>query len=231
MEETRTAPISSLQGGRRYRLPRICAPCSLLCLFRGDFDRALRYVYGLPRVQLQQFRKKKGKRGPGNKADADADAEAGEGAPKAAEESVPEPKSPVGLKLLAGEGGGGSTPFEVRFERFSVMAWVLSGLLLLLAVVVAGCVMHVCQCRKRRGPRRNSATVRGLVPRSPALWRVPMRCKNRRRCKSRRRMMSPMHIMSVLVSRGFRSILKARQLVAGIYHFRLPVETALVMIM
>jgi len=67
------------------------------------------------RKKLQQFRKKKEKRGPGKKADADADAEAEEGAPKAAEESVPEPKSPVGLKLLAGEGsggGGGSTPFE-----------------------------------------------------------------------------------------------------------------------
>jgi len=99
-------------------------------------------------VQLQQFRKKKEKRGPGKKADADADAEAEEGAPKAAEGTVPEPKSPVGLKLLAGEGsGGGSTPFEVRLEHFSVRVWVLSGLLLLLLflAVVAGCVMPVCQ--------------------------------------------------------------------------------------
>ncbi|KAG2655990.1 nuclear mitotic apparatus protein 1-like [Panicum virgatum] len=62
------------------------------------------------RKKLQQFRKKKGKREPGKKAaEADADAEAEEGAAKA-EEPVPEPRSPVGLKFLAGEGG--STPFE-----------------------------------------------------------------------------------------------------------------------
>nr|CAB3445591.1 unnamed protein product [Digitaria exilis] len=62
------------------------------------------------RKKLQQFRKKKGKREPGKKAaEADADAEAKEGSAKV-EEPVPEPKSPVGLKLLAGEGG--STPFE-----------------------------------------------------------------------------------------------------------------------
>lgn len=65
---------------------------------------------------MQQFRKKKEKRGPGKKAKADAGAE--EGATKAEE---PEPKSPVGLKLLAGEGGsGGSTPFEVKLVFFSV---------------------------------------------------------------------------------------------------------------
>ncbi|RLN07485.1 hypothetical protein C2845_PM11G14430 [Panicum miliaceum] len=66
------------------------------------------------RKKLQQFRKKKGKREPGKKAeaDADADAEAEEG-PAKAEEPVPEPKSPVGLKFLAVEGGSsGSTPFE-----------------------------------------------------------------------------------------------------------------------
>jgi hypothetical protein len=141
-----TAPISSLQGGRRYRVPREFA---LLVFFFGGI-LIERYVYCLPCVQLQQFRKKKERRGPGKKADADADAEAEEGASKAAEESVPEPKSPVGLKLLAGEGsggGGGSTPFEVRLDHFSVRLWVLSGLLLLLLFldVVAGCVMPVCQ--------------------------------------------------------------------------------------
>ncbi|KAF0925146.1 hypothetical protein E2562_015420 [Oryza meyeriana var. granulata] len=68
------------------------------------------------RQKLQQFRKKKEKRGPGKKAEAKADAEAEEGSSKSgadAEEVVPEPKSPVGLKLLAGEGGGSHyTPFE-----------------------------------------------------------------------------------------------------------------------
>jgi hypothetical protein len=63
---------------------------------------------------------------------------------------MPEPKSPIGLKLLAGEGsgdGGGSTPFEVRLNHFSVRLWVLSGLLLLLLFldVVAGYVMPVYQ--------------------------------------------------------------------------------------
>jgi hypothetical protein len=117
-------------------------------------------------VQLQQFRKKKERRGPGKKADADADAEAEEGASKAAEESVPEPKSPVGLKLLAGEGsggGGGSTPFEVRLDHFSVRLWVLSGLLLLLLFLdVAGCVMPVCQ-------RLNAGS--GEVPGRAVQWR------------------------------------------------------------
>ncbi|XP_039788199.1 golgin subfamily A member 4-like isoform X2 [Panicum virgatum] len=62
------------------------------------------------RKKLQQFRKKKDKREPGKKAaEADADAEAEEG-PAKAEEPVPEPRSPVGLKFLAGEGG--STLFE-----------------------------------------------------------------------------------------------------------------------
>ncbi|KAL6629826.1 hypothetical protein ACP70R_029591 [Stipagrostis hirtigluma subsp. patula] len=71
------------------------------------------------RKKLQQFRKKKEKRGPGKKAGADADAEADEGAARA-EEAVPEPKSPVGLKLLAGEGGSSrSTPFE-EAERSQV---------------------------------------------------------------------------------------------------------------
>ncbi|CAL5024033.1 unnamed protein product [Urochloa decumbens] len=67
------------------------------------------------RKKLQQFRKKKGKREPGKKAaETDADAEAEEGAAARAEEPVPEPRSPVGLKFLAGEGGGssGTTPFE-----------------------------------------------------------------------------------------------------------------------
>uniref|UniRef100_A0A0E0JVI3 Uncharacterized protein n=1 Tax=Oryza punctata TaxID=4537 RepID=A0A0E0JVI3_ORYPU len=69
------------------------------------------------RQKLQQFRKKKEKRGPGKKAEAKADvAEAEEGSSKSgadAEEAVPEPKSPVGLKLLAGEGGASHrTPFE-----------------------------------------------------------------------------------------------------------------------
>ncbi|WVZ77910.1 hypothetical protein U9M48_025707 [Paspalum notatum var. saurae] len=68
------------------------------------------------RKKLQQFRKKKEKRGPGKKADADADAEAEEAAPKA-ESSEPEPKSPVGLKFLAGEGSS-STPFEVKLMFF-----------------------------------------------------------------------------------------------------------------
>uniref|UniRef100_A0A0E0G173 Uncharacterized protein n=1 Tax=Oryza nivara TaxID=4536 RepID=A0A0E0G173_ORYNI len=69
------------------------------------------------RQKLQQFRKKKEKRGPGKKAEAKADAaEAEEGSSKSgadAEEAMPEPKSPVGLKLLAGEGGASHrTPFE-----------------------------------------------------------------------------------------------------------------------
>jgi len=62
------------------------------------------------RKKLQQFRKKKEKRAPGKKAKSDA--EAGEGSAKADEA---DPKSPVGLKLLAGEGGSsgdGDTPFE-----------------------------------------------------------------------------------------------------------------------
>lgn len=63
-------------------------------------------------AQLQQFRKKKDKKGPGKKAEADAD----EGASKAGangEEAPPEPKSPVGLKFLAGESGSShSMPFE-----------------------------------------------------------------------------------------------------------------------
>jgi hypothetical protein len=101
-------------------------------------------------VQLQQFRKKKERQGFGKKADADVDTEAEEGASKAAEEFVPESKSPVGLKILIGEGSGGnggSTLFEVRFDHFSVTLWVLSGLLLLLLFldVVVGCVMSVCQ--------------------------------------------------------------------------------------
>ena len=88
-------------------------------------------------VQLQQFRKKKDKREPGKKAaEADADAEAEEG-PAKAEEPVPEPRSPVGLKFLAGEGG--STPFEVKLVFASLGVWVLSGLLLLFL-----CVMLVC---------------------------------------------------------------------------------------
>ncbi|EEC72485.1 hypothetical protein OsI_05851 [Oryza sativa Indica Group] len=71
------------------------------------------------RQKLQQFRKKKEKRGPGKKAEAKADAaEAEEGSSKSgadAEEAMPEPKSPVGLKLLAGEGGASHrTPFEVK---------------------------------------------------------------------------------------------------------------------
>ncbi|XP_015689253.1 nucleoporin nup211 [Oryza brachyantha] len=68
------------------------------------------------RQKLQQFRKKKEKKGPGKKAEAKADAEAEGGSSKSgadAEEAVSEPKSPVGLKLLAGEAGGShSTPFE-----------------------------------------------------------------------------------------------------------------------
>ncbi|KAG8069753.1 hypothetical protein GUJ93_ZPchr0006g44939 [Zizania palustris] len=67
------------------------------------------------RQKLQQFRKKKEKRGPGKKAEAKADADTEEGSSKSgaeAEEAVPEPKSPVGLKLLAGDSGGSCTPFE-----------------------------------------------------------------------------------------------------------------------
>ncbi|KAL5213073.1 hypothetical protein ABZP36_023920 [Zizania latifolia] len=68
------------------------------------------------RQKLQQFRKKKEKRGPGKKAEAKTDAETEEGSSKSgaeAEEAVPEPKSPVGLKLLAGDSGGSHyTPFE-----------------------------------------------------------------------------------------------------------------------
>lgn len=73
------------------------------------------------RAQLQQFRKKKEKKGPGKKAEADAD----EGASKAGangEDAVPEPKSPVGLKFLAGESGSShSTPFEVKLVFLSVV--------------------------------------------------------------------------------------------------------------
>ncbi|KAL5207067.1 hypothetical protein ABZP36_031502 [Zizania latifolia] len=68
------------------------------------------------RQKLQQFRKKKEKRGPVKKAEAKEDAETEEGSSKSgadAEEAVPEPKSPVGLELLAGETGGSHhTPFE-----------------------------------------------------------------------------------------------------------------------
>ncbi|XP_062224074.1 COP1-interactive protein 1 isoform X2 [Phragmites australis] len=72
------------------------------------------------RKKLQQFRKKKEKRGPGKRAEGHADAEAEEGEAKAGAEAVPEPKSPVGLKLLAGESGSSrSTPFE-EAERSQV---------------------------------------------------------------------------------------------------------------
>lgn len=122
---TAAAPISSRPGGRRYS-EFLLSICFFSVFFLGAiFDRLLLCV------QLQQFRKKKGKREPGKKAaETDADVEASEGAAKA-EEPVPEPKSPVGLKLLAGEGG--STAFEVKLVFSNVAGvWVLSGLLLLL---------------------------------------------------------------------------------------------------
>jgi hypothetical protein len=43
--------------------------------------------------------------------------------------------------------------------------------------------------------------------------------------------MALMHIMSVPVSRGFRSSMKAGQLMLRICQFRIPVETALVVIL
>ncbi|KAM3295515.1 hypothetical protein ACQJBY_038041 [Aegilops geniculata] len=78
----------------------------------GGGDNSRTDLLAAGRKKLQQFRKKKEKKGPGKKAEADAD----EGASKAGangEEAVPEPKSPVGLKFLAGESGSShSTPFE-----------------------------------------------------------------------------------------------------------------------
>uniref|UniRef100_A0ACD5Z229 Uncharacterized protein n=1 Tax=Avena sativa TaxID=4498 RepID=A0ACD5Z229_AVESA len=79
---------------------------------RGGGDNSRTDLLAAGRKKLQQFRKKKEKKGPGKKAEADAD----EGASVAGangEDAVPEPKSPVGLKFLAGEGGSShSTPFE-----------------------------------------------------------------------------------------------------------------------
>lgn len=80
---------------------------------RGGGDNSRTDLLAAGRKKLQQFRKKKEKKVPGKKAEADAD----EGASHAGangEEAVPEPKSPVGLKFLAGEGGSSSrsTPFE-----------------------------------------------------------------------------------------------------------------------
>ncbi|KAM3240006.1 hypothetical protein ACQJBY_053596 [Aegilops geniculata] len=81
---------------------------------RGGGDNSRTDLLAAGRKKLQQFRKKKEKKGPGKKAEADADAD--EGASKAGangEGAVPEPKSPVGLKFLAGESGSShSTPFE-----------------------------------------------------------------------------------------------------------------------
>ncbi|KAL5212617.1 hypothetical protein ABZP36_023464 [Zizania latifolia] len=77
----------------------------------GGGGNGIALISSLP--GLRQFRKEKG---PGKKAKAKADAETEEGSSKSgaeAEEAVPEPKSPVGLKLLAGESGGSHyTPFE-----------------------------------------------------------------------------------------------------------------------
>ncbi|KAE8803487.1 hypothetical protein D1007_20614 [Hordeum vulgare] len=86
-----------------------CIICrQYVCLSTVSYSYRFSYVC----LELQQFRKKKDKKGPGKKAEADAD----EGASKAGangEEAPPEPKSPVGLKFLAGESGSShSTPFE-----------------------------------------------------------------------------------------------------------------------
>jgi hypothetical protein len=66
--------------------------------------------------QLQQFRKKKEKKGPGKKSEPDADEGASSVVGANGEEPAPEPKSPVGLKFLAGE-----APFEVRLLFLSMV--------------------------------------------------------------------------------------------------------------
>ncbi|CAM0946888.1 unnamed protein product [Alopecurus aequalis] len=77
---------------------------------RGGGDNSRTDLLAAGRKKLQQFRKKKEKKGPGKKADTD------EGASVAGangDDAAPDPKSPVGLKFLAGEGGSShSTPFE-----------------------------------------------------------------------------------------------------------------------
>ncbi|KQJ93309.1 golgin subfamily A member 4 [Brachypodium distachyon] len=79
---------------------------------RGGGDKNRTDLLAAGRKKLQQFRKKKEKKGPGKKAEADAEGEAKAGGANA-EEAVPEPKSPVGLKFLAGDSGSShSTPFE-----------------------------------------------------------------------------------------------------------------------
>jgi hypothetical protein len=166
-------------------------------------------------VQLQQFRKKKGKREPGKKADADAEAEEAAAARGEEDSTAPEPKSPVGLKLLAGEGGGG-TPFEVEALVLQcwVGVWVLCVSLASAAAVVSlsVCPMLTCQCRKPRRRRRSNAMARGLVLWSPALWRMLTQCENRRRwLMALKRMM-----LVLLATRVFRSSGKAGQLMVMI---------------
>ena len=97
-----------LAAGRK----KVPSPHELVFIFEEFCSRFSDLVFRVLGTQLQQFRKKKDKKGPGKKADTD------EGASVAGangEEAVLEPKSPVGLKFLAGEGGSShSTPFEVK---------------------------------------------------------------------------------------------------------------------
>ena len=77
-------------------------------------------MFRVPVAQLQQFRKKKEKKGPGKKAEADEGASGAAGA-NGDDAAAPEPKSPVGLKFLAGEGGSShGTPFEVKLLFLSM---------------------------------------------------------------------------------------------------------------
>ncbi|XP_047078738.1 centromere protein F [Lolium rigidum] len=74
---------------------------------RGGGDNTRTDLLAAGRKKLQQFRKKKEKKGPGKKSEPDADEGASSAAGANGEEPAPEPKSPVGLKFLAGE-----APFE-----------------------------------------------------------------------------------------------------------------------
>jgi hypothetical protein len=200
---TAAAPISSLPGARRYRVPRIGF---FICDFEDFCSRFSDRVF---RTQLQQFRKKKEKKGPGKKAEADADAEGASQAGANGDDAVPEPKSPVGLKFLAGEGGSShSTPFEVN------LVFLVGS-----SEVIPLSVTLIRQCRKQRGRRRSNATARSLLPRSQALRRMRMLCLYWRTL-----MAVVCRTSVVLVGRGIRRMEALDQETVKIQQFRPPVQ-------
>jgi hypothetical protein len=204
---TTAAPISSLPGARRYRLhPRIGF---FICDFEDFCSRFSDRVFRVAGTQLQQFRKKKEKKGPGKKAEADADAEGASQAGANGDDAVPEPRSPVGLKFLAGEGGSShSTPFEVN------LVFLVGS-----SEVIPLSVTLIRQCRKQRGRRRSNATARSLPPRSQALRRMWML-----RLYWRTLMAVVRRTSVVLAGRGIRRMEALDQETVKIQQFRPPVQ-------